>query len=107
MNPVVILTRNNLELTRRTIESARWQHIQTFMYCVDNGSSDGTRMWLEEYVDTSILLPGNLGVSHGWNLALNDLFKRYDHALVVNNDVVLPRWFYLELLSYDVPFVTG
>jgi GT2 family glycosyltransferase len=28
-------------------------------------------------------------------------------VLVVGNDTVLPPWFYRELLSYDVPFVTG
>jgi hypothetical protein len=29
------------------------------------------------------------------------------HCLVINNDVILPPWFYEELLSYDAPFVTG
>jgi GT2 family glycosyltransferase len=31
----------------------------------------------------------------------------YSHALVLNNDSILPPWFYSELLSYDAPFVTG
>lgn len=110
VNPVVILTRNCLALTKRCIESVRNQSIETTIYAVDNGSTDGTPDWL---TDQGIIFwdrKFNAGVSAGWNTVLRFIFDGapcWDHALVLNNDVVLPSGFYSELLSYDVPFVTG
>jgi len=78
----------------------------------DNGSTDGTLDWLksndiEVMFKSSLTMPLNLGVSKGWNISLEYLFNFHAEVLLVNNDVVLPPWFYSELLSYDVPFVTG
>ena len=111
MNSVLILTRNNLELTKRCVESVYNQDIPTNLCIIDNGSTDGTRQWLGDsldQVDYGLLLY-NAGVSYGWNHGLRFAFasKLAKHVLVIGNDTVLPPWFYRELLDYNVPFITG
>jgi GT2 family glycosyltransferase len=113
MNPVLILTRNNLALTKRCVESVRKQDVPVELYVVDNGSTDGTEEWLGERMRGFYTKLGiNLGVSWAWNHGLGYLLSPImlasrTHCLVIGNDTVLPPWFYRELLSYDVPFVTG
>ena len=110
MNPVLMLTRNNLSLTMRAAASVMPQSVRTNLYIVDNGSTDGTKKCL--FTGRSTLLgsfTGNWGVSRGWNYGLTRLFQELEHphVLVINNDVVLPVWFYEQLLTYDKPFVSG
>lgn len=114
MNPVLILTHNNIELTKRCVESVRAQDIPTAIFISDNASTDGTFEWASETltpgVDKVWHFPVNHGVSFGWNSVLSSLFSLTygaDHCLVIGNDTVLPPWFYSELLSFDAPFVTG
>ncbi|HEY3620772.1 MAG TPA: glycosyltransferase [Candidatus Sulfotelmatobacter sp.] len=110
MNPVLILTHNNLALTKRCVESLRKQTVDVDINIFDNGSTDGTPDWCMQQHDVAPFLSmTNVGVSKGWNNVLNILFREdgFDHVLVVGNDTVLPPWFYAELLSYDLPFVTG
>lgn len=111
MNPVLILTRNNLELTKKCVESVRGQDIETHIYIWDNGSLDGTQKWIEKEITPQMRWTNyrNYGVSDPWNVGLTNLFgyANFDHVLVLNNDTILPTWFYSELLSYDFPFVTG
>jgi GT2 family glycosyltransferase len=105
MNPVLILTHNCVSLSERAIASVLIQDIETSIYVIDNGSTDGTVDKLRRYVCISYV--ANKGVSRGWNDGLDMNFIRSEHCLVVNNDVVLPPWFYRELLSYEVSFVSG
>lgn len=107
MNNVLILTHNNLFLTRRTISSVLAQDIPTFINIIDNGSTDGTHEVFEPEI--LIAYASNKGVSRGWNDGLDVLFRREhaDHVLVLNNDVVLPPWFFRYLLGYPTPFITG
>ena len=118
MNPVLMLTHNCLELTKRANESINLQDAQdVHRFIIDNGSTDGTRQWLNENISHHHFWDHyrNDGVSWGWNRGLEILFAKEGHScmggassvLVINNDVVLPPWFYRELLSYDVPFVSG
>lgn len=110
MHPVLILTHNNLEFTKRAVHSVFEQRINAYPWIVDNGSTDGTKQWAK---NLGILLNSSLhneGVSAGWNVGLSELFggpDNFEHVLVIGNDTVIPEWFYAELLSYDVPFVTG
>jgi GT2 family glycosyltransferase len=109
MNPVLMLTRNNLALTMRAAASVM-RDAESMLYVVDNGSTDGTRECI--YTGRAVMLGTfeyNAGVSKGWNLGLNALFGdlKVPYVLVINNDVVLPLWFYKQLLSYDKPFVSG
>lgn len=109
MNSVLILTRNCLELTKRCIESVNAQDVPTSTLIVDNGSTDGTLAWLPSSNCGWMEFSENRGVSVGWNEGLSAFFA-WDinaHVLVINNDAVLPKWFYRTLLSYDAPFVSG
>ena len=120
MNPVLILTHNCLELTKKCVASIQAQDIPTFIFIFDNGSTDGTQEWIEKNKIAGVGLNVNKGVSYGWNKTLSVMFDGFngdtnvfddgstaEHILVVNNDTIIPPWFYSSLLSYDVPFVTG
>jgi len=110
VNPVLILTRNCIELTKRTVESCLRQDIPTRIFIVDNGSSDGTRQWAMNHDYLLDWFDNNKGVSAGWNCGLNHLFNGrfgYSDCLVINNDVELAPWTYSLLRSYKLPFVTG
>jgi GT2 family glycosyltransferase len=109
MNPVLMLTRNNLALTMRAAASVMRQSVRTQLDIFDNGSIDGTRECLFTGRTRVFWMDGNRGVSAGWNVGLTVLFDnaKNTHVLVINNDVVLPVWFYEQLLAYDKPFVSG
>jgi GT2 family glycosyltransferase len=116
MHPVLILTHNCLELTKKCVESVRRQSVDTLILPIDNGSTDGTYEWLQANDCVGYGFPGNEGVSHGWNYGLNHFWglnpflnddQKWDYVLVINNDTILPTFFYAELLSYNVSFVTG
>ena len=114
MNPVLILTRNNLELTKRCVESVRKQDVPTYILFIDNGSTDGTKEWIQAQTgDGCVDWSDNRGVSQGWNSGLSHLFaylfdnKPVEHVLCCGNDTVLAPWTYSALLSANVPFVTG
>lgn len=108
MNPVLLVTHNNLELTKRAIASLRDQYVACYSMIVDNGSTDGTQEWIAKGSRRAEVFQDNAGVSLAWNVGLRKLFGNgYDHVLVLNNDVVIPPWYYSELLNYKVPFVTG
>ena len=113
MNPVLILTHNNLDLTKRCVESVRKQDVGTYVCLYDNDSTDGTIAWLDGAASSSWFgwhsEHENRGVSKGWNWGLTHLFSdlNYPYVLVIGNDTVLAPWTYSALLSADVPFVTG
>lgn len=109
MNPILMLTHNGLKMTRKAVDSFLHQDMPIQICVIDNGSTDGTVPWLETVGIMLAEMDCNAGVSAGWNAGLNLLFDKYnaEHVLVTNNDVELPRWFYRDLLSYRVPFVTG
>lgn len=114
-NAVLILTRNNLELTKKAIGSVVKQDIPTRTLVLDNGSTDGTRDWLESKPYENVGWWGtrkdlNRGVSWAWNSGLRTLMGSAfasPHVLVCNNDVILPSWHYRRLLEYMLPFVSG
>lgn len=109
MNPVLILTHNCLELTKKCVASVRAQDIDTRIHIVDNGSLDGTPLFClgEKYIHLSAC-GENKGVSYGWNRYIQYNFdKGAEHILVLNNDTIIPPWFYSKLLTYDAPFITG
>lgn len=113
--PVVILTRNCIELTKRCIASVRNQDVETTICVYDNGSTDGTVEWLlQDNRDIAVYpFQENRGVTCGWNTMLSGLFRDgHSAVLVLNNDTVLPSWFLRELASYVLmynldAFVTG
>src|ERR1700761_5553385 len=109
MNPIFLLTKNNLQMNQRCIESCLRQDSETKVYVYDNESQDETKPWVNSCPDITNLSMGfDLGVSAGWNYGLETLFSEgVEHVLLINSDVVLPPWFYSTLLSYPGPFITG
>jgi GT2 family glycosyltransferase len=111
MNYVLILTKNNLHLTQKCVESVRAQDCgEISIHVHDNDSTDETPRWLSQQLDITDHSSGvDLGVSAAWNFVLETLFSKWqaDHVLVVNNDTYLPSWFYKTLLMAPFPFVTG
>lgn len=122
-NPVLILSYNNLEALKKCVESVRAQDVpDLYLRILDNASTDGTIEWLNGLWDSGykdkwswFSFGRNIGVSCGWNHGLNEFFNRSatqdgfpaDHCLVLNQDTILPPYFYRELLSANAPFVTG
>ena len=113
MNPVLILTHNTKELTKKCVQSALSQDCGDILIdLLDNDSSDDTYVWAKESIPNPRILTHykpQIGVTAGWNVELNNLFKNEEanHVLVINSDTVLPPWFYYALLSWNVDFVTG
>lgn len=109
MNPVLILTHNNLELTKRCVDSIRKQDVPTQIFIIDNGSKDGTWEWADKEGILLIAWQENFGVSAGWNRGLNHIFRNLmeDWCLCIGNDTILPPWGYRLLQSYMRGFVTG
>ena len=109
MNPILILTHDNLELTKRAVCSAQHQDVPTTIFVIDNGSTDGTREWLQTQEFNWWCRDTNEGVSKGWNLGFRWILKDRDcqHLLCCGNDVWLAPWTYSSLLKCEVPFVTA
>ncbi len=94
---IVIPVFNKLELTRVCIDSIYEHDAQASfeIILVDNGSTDGTRQWLQEQAAAgrlkAILNDQNLGFSRGCNVGAEASCGRY--ILFLNNDMeVTPHW---------------
>lgn len=108
MNGILTLTHNCFQLTRRAIESFQKQDIPVTIRAIDNGSTDGVKEWLEEFHFLLHAEPDNAGVSAGWNKGIEWFFQNgFRNVLVIGNDTWIPPYFYRELLSYNLPFITG
>ena len=112
MNTIVIIARNGLHLTRRTLKAALAQDVPVEIILVDNQSSDGTLHWAlaveAQIKDVRVItLAKQLSLAACWNLALRKVWERGgEHALVLNNDVLIqpPTYKILESTGWD--FVT-
>lgn len=111
--PIVIVSYNTLPYTRRCIESMDAYSHYPFSYpcriiVVDNGSTDGTRDYLEGLGDTIdiIALDENLGWVKGVNIGLEEGLKPDpEYIIFCNSDIVAndPRWLlrYADLLKLE------
>ena len=75
MNPSLVLTYGNLELTKKCVESLRKQDIPVDIFIVDNGSTDETMSWIIQEGIPSIAMPTNTGFSYGVNTGLLWMFS--------------------------------
>lgn len=112
-NWIVMLCRNNLNFTKKALESCLAQDIEgdVKVRVINNGSTDGTSEWLESLDDWRVFpshhFPGK-SVAKSWNDELRELFKSgYPHVLVVNNDIVLRPDTYRRLVEDGGGFVTA
>jgi len=89
---IYTLTRDRLEYTKhsfKTLKEKSWYDYDHFI--IDNGSTDGTQQWLklhESEFKKVILLPENVGISKGSNMALDIIFEtdKYDLIVKMDND---------------------
>jgi GT2 family glycosyltransferase len=108
MTSVLMLAYNQVALSQRAAESILKMDDFGGLLVINQASVDGTEEWLDASGIDHIDSGRNVGITAGWNWGLEVLFNAgCKHALVVNNDVVLPPWFVSELESYDAPLVTG
>jgi hypothetical protein len=88
-----MLTWNGLAVTQDCIASIR-AHTQRVEYClivVDNGSSDGTRQWLEAQPDITLIANAeNAGFTRGNNQGMTAAPPGYD-LLLLNNDTLITQ----------------
>lgn len=91
---VVMLVIDNLELTRRAVESLRaTTPVPHELIVVDNGSRDpATRQWLGGAADRLVRNEENVGVPRGWNQGL--ALASGPLVAIANNDIRFPAaWF--------------
>lgn len=88
---VVIVTMNNLAMTKQAVASISTVKHQLRTVLVDNGSTDGTVEWAKAYgFDNLILNEENQGVAIAWNQGIMDCYlASCDYIMVMNNDIVL------------------
>jgi len=102
---IVVLTYNNLLLTRLCIEAV-YRHTNELPFeliIVDNNSQDGTRAYLEGLREILpnlrvILNPRNEGFARANNRGI--LEARGDYIVLLNNDAIVCRAWLSRLLSY-------
>jgi len=95
---VIIVTYNNLDLTKRCLYSvekySNYENLEVII--VDNNSQDGTKEYLKEYAKNRknvkvILNEENLGFSAGNNIGIKNATG--DYIVLLNNDTfVTPNW---------------
>ena len=87
---IYTLTRDRLDYTERSFESlAKNAGCAYDHFVVDNGSEDGTVVWLKHYSSkfkSVILNAENKGISGASNQALEKIFKTDDYDLIIKMD---------------------
>jgi hypothetical protein len=94
---IIIMAHNQLEDTRRCIESL-FRHTADYyeLILIDNGSNDGTteyfhKLQAENHTVKVIINPTNTGFAAGCNIGIR--YAKGDFLLFLNNDtVVTPGW---------------
>lgn len=114
---VLILSYNGKYLLNDSISSYMANDYQNFkVFVIDNGSTDGTKEWLEENYPEVVALriEKNIGYSGGFNFGLDYAFKKQqaDYVLITNNDVKADSKTISELVTVAeidpmIGFVTG
>lgn len=108
MISIIIVTHNNIERARKCIESIRENTEDYEIIVVDNGSTDGTRDWLETqnkfdcmieedgqififemYDGITCLLPENIGYAANNKVAS---LASGEYIIFLNNTVVMKDW---------------
>ena len=89
---IVMAVRDNLEWTRKGIESIRANTTHPYeLILVDNASQADTAEYLRDAADILVRNEENLGCAAAWNQGIKAATRT--HICVVNNDIeVTPRW---------------
>jgi len=104
---ILIVSRQNLHLTKKAVASAKAQDIPCDILVVDNASTDGTPQWLATKDITTICLSKQESLSACWNRGLRAFWSiGKKHCLIANNDVEIRRDAYHLLETHGGDFVT-
>lgn len=102
---VIILTYNNLELTKACLQSVveRSDYPDLEIVIVDNASSDGSPAYLREFGEAHpnvkvILNDSNLGFAAGNNVGM--AAATGDYLVLLNNDTVVTRGWVMTMLRH-------
>jgi O-antigen biosynthesis protein len=104
---VIVLAWNQLELTRRCVQSVRSNTSSEYeLIIVDNGSTDGGADYAAGAADKAVINSENLGFAAGNNSGL--AVATGSHVAFVNNDTVLPAGWDVSLTEIlDTKLQTG
>ncbi len=95
---LVVLSWENLALTRRCVESLRdGTDVDSELIIVDNGSRDGSAEYASEHADKAVLLEANEGFAKGMNAGLRVATGEY--VAFINNDTVFPSGWAAPLIT--------
>ncbi|MBP8638421.1 MAG: glycosyltransferase [Dictyoglomi bacterium] len=99
LTSIIILTLNNLEYTKRCVESIKKYTPEPYeLIVVDNGSTDGTVEYLENLSDIKLVKnPTNVGFAMGNNVGMK--LSNGDYIVVLNNDTVVTRGWLTRLIA--------
>lgn len=112
MNTVVVPVVAGPQMTKRAIDSALAQDIETQVLVICNGAVSGlpqyltARYWNNERVQI-IAYATMRSLNAVWNFAIGQVLARAPHVLVINNDVELRTDTYRLLAADGGTFVTG
>ena len=105
---VLVVTRNNLALSKLALKSVLAQDVPVELLVIDNASDDGTLQWLLSKPYSWMSMQEQKSLSYCWNFGLRALFLAgHDRVLVINNDVVLRPDTARLLREHGGEFVTG
>ncbi len=86
---ILVVTYNRLQLLKEEIKSLRNQSYHNFqIIVVNNGSTDGTKGWLESQSDILTITQGNLGGAGGFFTGLKYIAEEgYKYCWLMDDDV--------------------
>ncbi len=95
----VVVTYNRLELLQRVVDSLKRQSRElTEILVVNNGSTDGTKEWLDGQEGLTVIHQENVGGSGGFYRGIQEASKEDCDWIWCMDDDVLPRTSCLEVL---------
>lgn len=106
-----IPTINRYDLLHEALEQYFADFPTTEIFIIDNGMQD--IKCFGEGINITVP-PGNLGVAGSWNLLCEQIFKKHDYALILNDDVYLGNtedqileWIRIRRLRMSFDFAVG
>lgn len=97
----VVVTYNRLELLKRSMDCLRQNKPLSAIIVVNNGSTDGTREWLDKQDDLTVIHQSNVGGSGGFYTGIEAAYAQNADWIWCMDDDVFPRADCLEnLLPY-------
>ena len=94
---IVMAVRDNLEWTRKGIESIHAHTVHPYeLILVDNASNPETAAYLKDVADVLIRNEENVGCAAAWNQGI--AAGTYSHVCVVNNDIEVPPGWLADLV---------